>query len=182
MMTFAVGSLKLCKPQSDSGPNSSSECFQTTIVLRTNASGDPTFNEILRRVRKVTLEAYRNQDIPIEEILRVLQVPRSLDRHPLFQIMFILQAASPAPTLPALSSQFLEIDPGVARFDLTLELTETEKTLTGFFEYSTDLFDRATAVRMATHFYAFFWRQLLPIPRNGSLAIRYFLRRNDVAS
>ena len=65
--------------------------FANTIVLRTDLSGDPSFSEVLRRVRQVTLDAYRNQDLPFEEILRVLQVPRSMDRNTLFQVMFILQ-------------------------------------------------------------------------------------------
>jgi amino acid adenylation domain-containing protein len=126
--------------------------FANTIVLRTSLSGDPTFSDVLRRVRQVTLDAYLNQDLPIEEILRVLQVSRSLDRNPLFQIMFILQNASAgAPLLPGLSTQFLDIDPGIARFDLTLELSEVGEHLTGFFEYSTDLFDASTIVRLATH-------------------------------
>ena len=65
--------------------------FANAIVLRTDLSGDPAFSEVLRRVRQVTLDAYRNQELPIEEILQALQVPRSLDRNPLFQVMFILQ-------------------------------------------------------------------------------------------
>ena len=68
--------------------------FANTIVLRTDLSGDPKFSEVLRRVRQVTLDAYRNQDLPIEEILRALQVSRSMDRNTLFQVMFILQNAS----------------------------------------------------------------------------------------
>ena len=68
--------------------------FANTIVLRTDLSGDPTFSEVLRRVRQVTLDAYRNQDLPIEEILQSLHVSRSLDRNTLFQVMFILQNAS----------------------------------------------------------------------------------------
>jgi amino acid adenylation domain-containing protein len=127
--------------------------FANTIILRTDLSGDPTFSEVLRRVRQVTLDAYRNQDLPIEEVLRALRVSRSLDRNPLFQVMFILQNASAvAPALPGLSTQFLEFDPRIARFDLTLELAETGEHLAGFFEYSTDLFEASTIARMATHF------------------------------
>jgi amino acid adenylation domain-containing protein len=126
--------------------------FANTIILRTDLSGDPTFSEVLRRVRQVTLDAYRNQDLPIEEILRALRVSRSRDRKPLFQLMFILQNASAgAPALPGLSTHFLDVDPGIARFDLTLELAEVGEHLTGFFEYSTDLFEASTIARMATH-------------------------------
>ena len=68
--------------------------FANAVVLRTDLSGDPTFSEVLRRVRQMTLDAYRNQELPIEEILQALRVPRSLDRNPLFRVMFILQKAS----------------------------------------------------------------------------------------
>ena len=132
--------------------NDLSGCSQIRIVLRTDLSGDPTFSEVLQRVRHVTLDAYRNQDLPIEEVLQVLQVTRSLDRNPLFQVMFILQNASAgAPSLPGLSAHFLDIDLEIARFDLTLELAEVGEHLTGFFEYSTDLFEASTIARMATH-------------------------------
>jgi amino acid adenylation domain-containing protein len=124
--------------------------FANTIVLRTNLSGDPSFSEVLRRVRQVTLEAYRNQDLPLEEILRALQVSRSIDRNSLFQVMFILQNPPPrAPTLPGLSVHFVELDPGIARVDLMLELIDADESLHGWFEYSTDLLDAATIGRMA---------------------------------
>ena len=127
--------------------------FANTLVLRTDLSGDPTFNEVLRRVRQVTLDAYRNQDLPIEEILRALRVSRSGDRKPLFQIMFILQNASAGtPALPGLTTHFMDFDPEISRFDLTLELAKAGEHLTGFFEYSTDLFDSATIARLAAHF------------------------------
>jgi amino acid adenylation domain-containing protein len=127
--------------------------FANTLVMRTDLSGDPTFNEVLRRVRQVTLDAYRNQDLPIEEILRTLRRSRSGDRKPLFQIMFILQNASAGtPALPGLTTQLMDFDPEIARFDLTLELARVGEHLTGFFEYSTDLFDASTMARMAAHF------------------------------
>ncbi|WP_225705217.1 non-ribosomal peptide synthetase [Bradyrhizobium cenepequi] len=127
--------------------------FANTVILRTDCSGDPTFGELLRRVRQVTLDAYRNQDLPIEEVLRALQVSRSRDGNPLFPVMFILQSASiEAATFPGLSTQRLEVDPKVSRFDITLELVETDGRFSGFFEYSTDLFDASTIAGMAVHF------------------------------
>ena len=119
--------------------------FANTIVLRTDLTGDPSFSEVLRRVRQVTLDAYRNQDLPIEEILKVLRVSRNTDRSTLFQVMFILQNASPrVPKLPELSVQFIDVDPGTARFDLLLELIDADERLTGWLEYSTDLFEAPT--------------------------------------
>ncbi|WP_394565268.1 amino acid adenylation domain-containing protein [Bradyrhizobium sp. 31Argb] len=127
--------------------------FANTVILRTDCSGDPTFGELLRRVRQVTLDAYRNQDLPIEEVLQALQVSRSRDGNPLFPVMFILQSASiEAATFPGLSTQRLEIDPQISRFDITLELVETDGRFSGFFEYSTDLFDASTIAGMAAHF------------------------------
>lgn len=129
--------------------------FANTIVLRTDLSGDPTFGELLRRVRQVTLDAYRNQDLPIEEILRALKVSRGRDGNPLFQVMFILQNASiEAATFPKVATRRLDIDPKISRFDLTLELVHTDGRFSGVFEYSTDLFDASTMARMAAHFHA----------------------------
>src|SRR5262249_28477808 len=127
--------------------------FANTIVLRTDLSGNPSFSEVLRRVRQVTLDAYRNQDLPIEEILKGLRVSRNTDRNTSFQVMFILQNASPsAPRLPELSAHFVEVEPGTARFDLMLELIDSDERLAGWLEYSTDLFEAATIARMAAHF------------------------------
>jgi amino acid adenylation domain-containing protein len=129
--------------------------FANAIVLRTSLSGDPTFSELLQRVRQITLDAYRNQDLPIEEILQALQVPRSLDRNALFQVMFILQkASSKNVALSGVSANFVDVDPGTARCDLLLELIDEDGHLGGWLEYSTDLFDAATITRMAAHFRA----------------------------
>jgi amino acid adenylation domain-containing protein len=126
--------------------------FANTIVLRTDLAGDPTFAEVLRRVRRITLDAYRNQDMPIEEIFRALRVPRSLDRNALLRVMFILQNAVPKiPALPGLSVEFVEVDPGTARCDLVLEIIDAGGQLGGWFEYDTDLFESDTIMRMASH-------------------------------
>ncbi|WP_439373540.1 amino acid adenylation domain-containing protein [Bradyrhizobium sp. DASA03120] len=127
--------------------------FANTLILRNDFGGDPSFGEMLRRVRQVTLDAYRNQDLAIEEVLRALQVARRTDGNPLFRIMFILQNASiEAARFPGLSTRRLEVDPLVARFDITLELVEADGRFTGFFEYATDLFDAATIESMAAQF------------------------------
>jgi amino acid adenylation domain-containing protein len=124
--------------------------FANTLILRTDFAGDPTFGELLRRVRQVTLDAYRNQDQPIEEVLRALQVSRRSDGNPLFPVMFILQNATiEAAHLPGVTTRRIEVDPKVARFDITLELVEADGRYSGFFEYATDLFDAGTIARMA---------------------------------
>lgn len=127
--------------------------FANTVVLRTDLSGDPTFREVLRRVRGVTLDAYRNQELPIEEVLRALRLPRSADRNPLFRVMFILQKASPRRVaLHGLSVRATDQDPGISRSDLVLELIDEDSNLSGWLEYSNELFEAGTIKRMATHF------------------------------
>ena len=127
--------------------------FANAVVLRTDLSGDPTFSEVLRRVRQVTLDAHRNQELPIDEILQALRVPRSLDRNPLFRVMFILQKASSTHlALHGLSASSINVDPGIARSDLLLELVDDDGHLRGWLEYSTELFEADTIKRMAAHF------------------------------
>ena len=146
----AVGSLVANRNQVEIEPLIG--MFANTIILRTDLSGDPPFSELLRRVRQVTLDAYRNQDLAIEEVLKALQVSRTPDRNPLFQVMFILQSASiEAPSLTELSIKRVDVDPGISHFDLTLELFEVNDRISGWFEYSTDLFEASTISRMETH-------------------------------
>ncbi|AMN39127.1 non-ribosomal peptide synthetase [Rhodoplanes sp. Z2-YC6860] len=126
--------------------------FANTIVLRTNLSGDPSFGDVLSRVRQLTLDAYRNQDVPFEEVLRTLQVSRSADRNTLFQVMFLMQNPPPiTPELQGLSTHLINVDPGIARVDLLLELMEADGGLSGWLEYGTELFDADTITRLATH-------------------------------
>ncbi|HEY0606419.1 MAG TPA: amino acid adenylation domain-containing protein [Herpetosiphonaceae bacterium] len=127
--------------------------FVNTLALRTDLSGNPAFVELLRRVRDTTLGAYAHQDLPFELLLDALALERDLRHHPLFQVMFVLQN-TPLPTLH-LDDLLLEpvtFDPGIAKFDLTLNLSETATGLIGSFEYNTDLFDAATIARMAEQF------------------------------
>jgi amino acid adenylation domain-containing protein len=126
--------------------------FVNILVLRTNLSGDMSFRTLLARVREITLSAYEHQDLPYEKLLEELRPPRDLSRNPLFQVLFVFHnMAGHTPELPGLIVKPLEIDPGTARFDLTLEFWETLEGLRGRFEYSTELFEAATIARMAGH-------------------------------
>jgi amino acid adenylation domain-containing protein len=126
--------------------------FVNTVVLRTNLSGDPSFRELLDRVREVTLEAYSHQDVPFEKLLEELRPQRTLSHNPLFQVLFVLHnSPNQTPQLPGLTVSVSEVDPETARFDLTLDLWETSEGLRGWFEYSTDLFDAATIARIEGH-------------------------------
>ena len=127
--------------------------FVNTLVLRTALSGNPTFQDVLKRVREVALGAYAHQDLPFEKLVGELQPERNLGNNPLFQVWFVLQN-TPMPTveLPGLTLNSLEVETGVARYDLKLDLTETATGLIGFFEYKTDIFEASTIARM-TQFY-----------------------------
>ncbi|WP_425526045.1 amino acid adenylation domain-containing protein [Halotia branconii] len=127
--------------------------FVNILVLRTDISGNPTFWELLQRVRQVAIEAYSHQDVPFEQVVEALQPERNLNYSPLFQVMFVLLNTPPGKLeLPGLSLTQLEIENPTAKFDLTLLMTETEQGLTASLEYNSDLFEPATITRMAGHF------------------------------
>ncbi|MDZ7970833.1 MAG: condensation domain-containing protein, partial [Nostoc sp. DedSLP03] len=126
--------------------------FVNTLVLRTNLAGNPTFEEVLTRVREVALGAYVHQDLPFELLVEELQPQRDLSHAPLFQVMFVLQNAPMSDLkLPGMTLSTLAIESGSAKFDLTLEMAETAQGLFATLEYSTDLFEESTISRMAGH-------------------------------
>jgi amino acid adenylation domain-containing protein len=135
-----------------SGIESSIGLFVNTLVLRTNLEGEPTFRELLDRVREMTLGAYEHQDLPFEKLVEVLQPERSLSYTPLFQVMFVLQNAPLSRLeLPDLTIAPFKLAQVTARFDLTLQMEETATGLTGELIYNRDLFDAGTIERMAAH-------------------------------
>ncbi|HEU0052350.1 MAG TPA: condensation domain-containing protein, partial [Longimicrobium sp.] len=127
--------------------------FLNTLVLRTDLSGDPSFREVLRRTRDVTLGAYEHQEVPFEKLVAELQPERSLSHSPLFQVMFTLQNAGGGGggALPGLSVSGGMEEPANGQFDLSLELAATPQGLRGGLIYSTDLFERGTVERMLGH-------------------------------
>ncbi|MEA5601598.1 amino acid adenylation domain-containing protein [Nostoc sp. UHCC 0252] len=141
--------------------------FVNSLVLRSNLSENPSFRELLGRVREVTLGAYSHQDLPFEKLVEELHPERNLSHHPLFQVVFGFQnAPMSALELPGLVPSFLNIDLKKTRFDLELHLWkcsddfrslwggnwEYSEGLRGVMVYNTDLFDRATISRMVEHF------------------------------
>ncbi|MFE1049497.1 amino acid adenylation domain-containing protein [Streptomyces olivaceus] len=126
--------------------------FVNTLVLRTDTSGDPRFSDLLRRVRDTALSAYSHQDVPFERLVELLNPARSLSQHPLFQVFLALQNNAGAElALPGLT---VAVEPDAlrpAKFDLSFNVAETfgdghtPAGITGALEFSTDLFDRATA-------------------------------------
>jgi len=127
--------------------------FVNSLVLRTNLLGNPTFLELLDRVREVALGAYAHQDLPFEKLVEELHPERNLSYHPLFQVAFSLQNTPiEALELPGLTLSWLEFDNPSAKFDLELHLWESSEGLRGQVIYSTDLFDDSTITRMLGHF------------------------------
>ncbi|MFF5205889.1 non-ribosomal peptide synthase/polyketide synthase [Streptosporangium sp. NPDC000396] len=134
--------------------------FVNTLVLRTDTSGDPSFRELLGRVRETDLAAYANQDVPFERLVEILNPARSLAHHPLFQVMLSFHnnnAGGDAP-MPGLEVRAEHIGTAVAKFDLSFELGELPAEhgalggLWGSVEFATDLFDRATVETIAERF------------------------------
>ena len=129
--------------------------FLNTLVLRTNLSGNPPFRKLLRRVHEVSTSAYANKDVPFEYVVRELQPNRTLGQNPLFQVMLTLEPLSPPMPL-GWSLTRMDVETNTAKLDLSLALTDRPEGLIGCFEYSTDLFDKSTIVRMVGH-----WQSLL---------------------
>ena len=114
---------------------------------------NPSFGQLLQKVRETTLKAYENQDVPFEQIVDALQPERSLSHSPLIQVMFALQnAPKGALKLPGLSLSKLPQERMSAKFDLILFMVEGKTGLQCSWEYNTDLFESATIERMTAHF------------------------------
>ncbi len=126
--------------------------FVNQLVLRTDLSGDPTFRELLQRVRETTVGAYEYQDVPFEKLVEELTPERDLSRHPLFQVTFALTNAAPTDeTLTGLSLTPFGQAGGTVKFDLELVMVEGEQGLRGGINYDTELFESHTIVRMVEH-------------------------------
>ncbi|MFJ6384928.1 non-ribosomal peptide synthase/polyketide synthase [Kitasatospora sp. NPDC092039] len=132
--------------RSDEALNDLVGFFVNTLVLRTDVSGDPSFVELVGRVREAGLGALAHQDVPFEYLVEELNPRRSAARHPLFQVMLALQNTERAGfALPGLEVAEEPVDTGVSRVDLTLSLVEESgHGVRGVAEFATDLFDRAT--------------------------------------
>lgn len=127
-------------------------CFINTLPLRGDLSGDPTFSELLARNRSVLLDAFEHQNVPFERLVADMAGPRARDHSPIFQVMFVLQNfRHQAPKLAGLQVQDIDIDPGVSKLDLTLEIIEGDG-LSCSFEYDSGLFDPSMMARMAEQF------------------------------
>ncbi|MDZ8264154.1 non-ribosomal peptide synthetase [Nostoc sp. ChiQUE01b] len=127
--------------------------FVNVLVLRTDLSGDLSFQELLARVKSTALEAYIHQDLPFEKLVEELQPSRDLSYNPLFQVMFVLKnVPKPNISLSDVSVTYEEGYNGTSKFDLTLFMEDSEQGLIATCEYNTDLFNADTITRILGHF------------------------------
>ena len=123
--------------------------FVNTMAVRVDVGGDPSFRELVGRARRAALDAFAHQDLSFERVVEELRPERTLSRAPLFQVSLILQNTPPAVLeLPRVTLRPEPVDSGTAKFDLSVELTETPDGMAGEAEFATDLFDEATVARM----------------------------------
>ena len=132
--------------------------FLNTIAMRGDLSGNPSFTELLTRVKRDSINALANDELPFEKLVEELRPDRDTSYTPIFQTMFVLHhGGSGEASFADLTAENITINSGTAKFDLTLFVTETRVTeaddqLSLLFEYNTDLFDATTIERMLGHY------------------------------
>ena len=127
--------------------------FMNTIVMRLAVDPTQSFGDYLARVRQLALEAYAHQDVSFEQLVEEQRPQRNLSYSPLFQVMFSLQSApATIPVLSGLEVEEIALHQPVAKYDLTLAITDRNGVLDGVLEFATDLFDTATIDRLAANF------------------------------
>ncbi|MGC0363536.1 amino acid adenylation domain-containing protein [Rhodococcus sp. 27YEA15] len=124
--------------------------FVNTLVLRTDLSGDPSFADVLGRVRKADLDAFAHQDVPFDRLVEKLAHTRSLSRQPLFQTLVQYRDPIAKISMTGLTVEPVTVDVGAAKFDLTFDLAQTPAgAVSARIEYAVDLFDRDTVAALA---------------------------------
>jgi amino acid adenylation domain-containing protein len=126
--------------------------FLNTLVLRTKLDGNPTFREVLRRVRHMSLEAYRHQNLPFDTLVEALAPKRDLTQNPLFQVAFVLVDSQPGTyAMGDLKCDRIAVEDRTAKFDLTLMFLDDQDGLHGYLNYNANLFEAETMRRMGGH-------------------------------
>ena len=127
--------------------------FANQLVLRVNLGGNPSFRELLGRVRTATLDAYAHQDLPFEQLIKHLKLKRESGRTPLFQVKFLLvNEPGPLLELPGLKVEAIGVENCTAKYDLLLAMVNGRDMLTGSLEYNTDLMKADRIARMLEEF------------------------------
>ncbi|MFL6200193.1 MAG: amino acid adenylation domain-containing protein, partial [Thermoanaerobaculia bacterium] len=134
-------------------------CFASTLLIRAEVRRALSFRELLARVKGEALAVFAHSDLPFEKLVAEVQPDRNLSHNPLFQVVFTLQsigggAGGGSLTMPGLTLGPLRVERRLAKIDLTLEMVDLPSGFSGYFEYSTDLFQESTVARMASHFQA----------------------------
>jgi pristinamycin I synthase-3/4 len=147
--------------------------FVNTLAFRIRLAAGMSLREVVAQVREHALNAYAYQDLPFERLVNELQTERDLSRNPLFQVMFTLQNAPDEKQRPhALVIRPVKVEAVSAQFDLVLDVWETESGLTCVLEYSTDLFDRETVLRLLRH-YRNLLAEMVGEPEQSITAVRF---------
>ncbi|MBW4635045.1 MAG: condensation protein [Iphinoe sp. HA4291-MV1] len=153
--------------------------FANQLVLRADLTGNPTFQELLGRIREVALEAYTHQDLPFEMLVGAMKSERDPSRTPLFQIKFVLQNTPISDIeLSELNINLIEVDSETAKFDLLLHMEEAKTGLFGSLQYNTDLFESATIARFLGHFQTLL-NQIVVAPKIRLNTIKEILHEAD---
>jgi amino acid adenylation domain-containing protein/non-ribosomal peptide synthase protein (TIGR01720 family) len=127
--------------------------FLNTLVMRADFDDDPRVDELIAQVRKTAQDGYAHQDLPFEKLVDALRLQRDVSHNPIFQVMFVHQKTDYAQIdLPDLTASLIPVDMGVAKFDLTLFVQESDSGLNAGIEYNTDLFNPDSAEQMLGHF------------------------------
>jgi hypothetical protein len=146
---FCIGSPSTLRKQVET--ESIIGLFVNMLVFRCDLAGEPSFRDVLRRMRTTALEAYENSDLPFQELVRTVKPDLRSLRSPFFQVMFGLDSEDGRQPTSVIQ---MDTKPGTARFDLTLQLTESTDGIYGSFEYCTDLFDGPGMTAMSGRFVA----------------------------
>ncbi len=128
-------------------------CFLNTLILRSDLSGNPSFRDLLCRVRSMALEAYANQRLPFEQLVKALRPERSLSHAPIFQVMFNhIDFTRPTPPAAGLEIEELPVDRGGTLFDMFVETIDDGESLSWAISYNLDLYDTTTIQQLSRHF------------------------------
>ncbi|MFJ7905259.1 amino acid adenylation domain-containing protein [Streptomyces sp. NPDC096198] len=127
--------------------------FVNTVLLRTDLDGNPTFAELISRVRGTMLDAYEHQELPFDLLVDELRPERDLSRNPLFQLMFnLVEEQTSRLELPGVSVRSLPVEADTARFDLDVTVVTQGERMEVLLSYATDIFDAETVARFAEHY------------------------------
>lgn len=127
--------------------------FANAVVLRLSVDPSSTLRHAIKATHPIVVDAMQNGDVSFERVVSAVQPERTVGRNPLFDVVFTLfNGTIESLDLPGVAAESLSVDPGAAKFDLTLAMFEESDRLRGFWEYRTDLYEETTITQLAQHF------------------------------